>query len=204
MGHRHDPFGFADWGVWCGFGPGPGFGPFGRHGRRGRRHGPRARVFDRGDLKYAILGLLRDKPMHGYEIMQALEDESGGWYSPSAGTVYPALQLLQDQGYVESEEIEGKRVYRIMASGREFLDRHSDRVEDVLGRVSAFAEQFSAGDVGELTSTFVRFAQASWEEAFRGMGDERRMSELKAIIERAMREMRRTSRNDERGEASNA
>lgn len=188
---RRDGFDF-DWTDWCGPAgmAGAWFGPrTHRHGRRGRG-GFRARVFDRGDLKYMILRLVRDKPMHGYEIMQALEDESGGWYSPSPGTVYPALQLLQDQGYLDSEEQDGKRVYRITDSGREFLEKHSERVDDVLGRVSEFTDRFSGEGMGELTKTFVRFVQTTWEEAMRRSGDAARMGDLKDIIERATREMR--------------
>jgi DNA-binding PadR family transcriptional regulator len=67
------------------------------------------RFYDRGDLKFVILRLLKDKPMHGYEVMRALEEESGGWYRASAGSVYPTLQMLEDQGYVAVQEQEGAR-----------------------------------------------------------------------------------------------
>lgn len=194
---RHHDFGFGGWADWFG----PAFG--GPGGRRRRKHrGFRARIFDRGDLKYVILRLLRTKPMHGYEIMQALEEESCGLYSPSAGTVYPALQMLQDQGYVVSEEREGKRVYSITEDGRAFLERHSDRLEDAMGRVSEFAERITGSEMAELTRSFVRLATVSWEEAFRRMGDPARLAEWKAIIERATREMRGGSRSHSEGEAS--
>ncbi len=197
-----DDFGFGGWAEWFG----PAFGGHGRRGRHRGRHGFRARVFDRGDLKYVILRLLRGKPMHGYEIMQALEEESGGWYTASPGTVYPALQMLQDQGYVVSEEKDGKRVYSITDEGRAFLETHSDRLEDVMGRVSDFAERFSGGDMGELGRSFMRLATVSWEEAFKRMGDPAKLAEWKEIIERATREMRGGSRSgrDKNGEASHA
>jgi DNA-binding PadR family transcriptional regulator len=156
-------------------------------------------VFDRGDLKYVVLKLLREKPMHGYEIMQALEAESGGWYTPSAGTVYPALQLLQDQGYVQSEEVGGKRVYSITAAGRAFLEEHSERVDDVMDRVSEFTDRFTRGDFGDVGRSFMKLAQATWEEAFRRAGDPARMAELKDIIERAARDMRAAGRAREGG-----
>jgi DNA-binding PadR family transcriptional regulator len=195
---RHDDFGF---GAWTHFGPG-----FGHRGGRGRgRRGFRARPFDRGDLKYAILGLLREKPMHGYEIMQALEQESGGLYSPSPGSVYPALQLLQDQAYVRSEEQDGKRIYTITEEGLAFLERHSERVDDVMDRVSEFTERFTSGELGDVGRSFMKFAQASWEEAFRRMGDKPRMAELKEIIERATRDVRASAgRSQGGGEASHA
>lgn len=107
-------FGFDP--FWWG-GPGPG------RRRRGRRQ-----WFGAGDMKYVILKLLRDKPMHGYEVMKALEEQSHGCYKPSPGTVYPTLQWLEDEGLVSSEEKEGKKVYVITDAGRTFLEENC-RVE---------------------------------------------------------------------------
>ena len=68
------------------------------------------RLFEKGDLKYVILDLLKDKPSHGYEIIRALEERFHGFYSPSAGSIYPTLQLLEDMGHVKSSEADGKKV----------------------------------------------------------------------------------------------
>jgi DNA-binding PadR family transcriptional regulator len=88
-----------------GFGPHPhGFGPHGR-----------AR---RGNVKAAILAVLVEKPMHGYEVMQQLEERSGGMWRPSPGSIYPTLQLLEDQGLVKSEEVEGRRVFSLTDDGK--------------------------------------------------------------------------------------
>jgi DNA-binding PadR family transcriptional regulator len=105
--------------------------PFGFRGRRGRgwpRHmrggGPRAR---RGDIRAGILALLAEEPMHGYQIIQELESRSGGLWRPSPGSVYPTLQLLEDEGLVVREEGEGKRVFALTEEGRaktaELLER---------------------------------------------------------------------------------
>jgi DNA-binding PadR family transcriptional regulator len=110
------------------FGPGgPGnFGPGepheGPHGHGGHGHGPGRRFFGRGDVKFALLKLLQERPMHGYEMMKALEERSGGFYAPSAGTIYPTLQMLEDRGLVSVEEVEGKKVYNITDAGRTFLN----------------------------------------------------------------------------------
>ena len=96
-----------------GHGHGPGFG----HGHGpgfGRGHGPRAR---RGDVRAAILLVLADQPMHGYQIMQRLEERSGGAWRPSPGSVYPTLQLLEDQGLIKGEEAEGRRVFSLTEAG---------------------------------------------------------------------------------------
>jgi len=85
--------------------PGPhGFGPFGR-----------AR---RGNVRAAVLSVLAERPMHGYEIMQELQERSGGAWRPSPGSVYPTLQLLEDQGLVKGEDAEGKRVFALTDEGK--------------------------------------------------------------------------------------
>ena len=79
------------------------------------RHGPAIR---RGEIRPLILATLLDRPMHGYEVIQELEAESGGRWRPSAGSVYPTLQLLADEGLVTSEEVEGRRTYTLTDAGR--------------------------------------------------------------------------------------
>jgi DNA-binding PadR family transcriptional regulator len=88
---------------------------------RGHGHGPRGRRARRGDVRSAILTLLGEKPMHGYEMIQELEDRSGGSWRPSAGSIYPTLQLLADEGLVRAEEVEGKRVFSLTDAGTEKL-----------------------------------------------------------------------------------
>jgi DNA-binding PadR family transcriptional regulator len=99
------------------FGPGGPFGDEGFPGGPGR--GPR--FFGRGDLKYALLELLQERPMHGYEMMKALQERSEGMYSASPGSVYPTLQMLEDRDFVTVTEVEGKKVYTITDAGRAFL-----------------------------------------------------------------------------------
>jgi len=64
-------------------------------------------MFESGEVKFVILRLLKEKPRHGYEVIKAIEEKFGGYYSPSAGTVYPTLQLLEDVGYVRAVETDG-------------------------------------------------------------------------------------------------
>jgi DNA-binding PadR family transcriptional regulator len=99
-------------------GPGPGDMPPGFREMFGRERWGRG-ALRRGDIRPLILAALADKPMHGYEVIQALEARSGGRWRPSAGSVYPTLQQLADEGLVTSEEIEGRRTYGLTAAGRE-------------------------------------------------------------------------------------
>lgn len=98
-------------------------GPFG--GPSG--HGEGGRFFGRGDMKFALLMLLGERPMYGYEMIKALEERSGGFYTPSPGSIYPTLQMLEERGFVISNEIEGKKVYSITETGRALLDEHQER-----------------------------------------------------------------------------
>ena len=82
--------------------------------------------FHKGDLKYVILDLLKDKPRHGYDIIRELEELSYGFYKPSPGAIYPTLQMLEEMGYTSSNEREGKKIYSITEEGLEFLDNQSN------------------------------------------------------------------------------
>jgi DNA-binding PadR family transcriptional regulator len=74
-----------------------------------------------------LLSLLSDKPMHGYDLLRELEQRSGGMWRPSPGSVYPTLQLLEDEGLVTGQEQDGKRVYSITDAGRAELEERRER-----------------------------------------------------------------------------
>ncbi len=127
--------------------------------------------------------------MHGYELMRRLEEESGGLYTPSPGSVYPTLQLLEDQGYVSSTQEDGKRVYRLTAEGRAFLDEHGSRTRDIFGRFVNMGERFTGSAMREVTRSFIHLAQVSFERATGGQGDPETLARVKAILDRAAREI---------------
>lgn len=90
---------------------------------RGSRRG---NSFQKGDLKYIILGLIKEKPRHGYDIIREVEEQSYGTYKPSPGVIYPTLQMLEEMGYATSAEQEGKKVYTITDEGIRFLTEQKD------------------------------------------------------------------------------
>ena len=90
--------------------------------------GRRGRAFAFGEIRLAILSLLDEGPKHGYQIMKEMGERFGGLYSCSAGSVYPTLQQLEDEGLVTGKREDGKRVYHITAAGREELERDPDAV----------------------------------------------------------------------------
>ncbi|MGH8233773.1 MAG: PadR family transcriptional regulator [Rhodanobacteraceae bacterium] len=126
--HRHggdDGDFFGEWG--------------GLHG--GGRRGGR-RMFGHGDLKLLILALIEQEPRHGYDLIRTIEDMFNGQYSPSPGTVYPTLTMLEDMGYVAAQDEEcGRKRYAITDAGRAFLDENRVAVEAVTERTERHARR---------------------------------------------------------------
>lgn len=122
-------------------------GSFGRHGFKhpgfGGHPGFGAMRARRGDVRSAILRLLADEPMHGYQIIQELSTRSEGAWSPSAGSVYPTLQMLADEGLISAEETGGKKVFSLTDEGKAAVAQTADQPapwEEVAGFDSNFGE----------------------------------------------------------------
>ena len=124
-------------------------------------------MFESGEVKFVILRLLKEKPSHGYELIKALEEKLAGCYTPSAGTVYPTLQLLEDQGYVRVVEEGGKKIYHITPEGEAFLDANKDAIEDIFDRVRDTVRDFAGGPMGDLHHAFARVANVTYKRAWR-------------------------------------
>ena len=108
-----------------------GWGGGGRRGRRARR------MFESGELRLVLLKLIADEPRHGYDLIRAIEDLTGGEYAPSPGVVYPTLTLLQDMGLVEEAAGEGARKpFQVTDDGRAHLEERSEEVEALFERLT--------------------------------------------------------------------
>lgn len=116
-----------------------------RHGSPGRVH--LERFFAHGDLRVVILNLIAEKPRHGYEIIKAIEDAVAGAYSPSPGTIYPTLTLLEELGYVTVAPTgEGsKKLHKITDQGRSFLEANRPALELLLARMEAAGKAHESG-----------------------------------------------------------
>lgn len=114
-----------------GFGPnGPGAAIFDafeqfRQSFEQRTGGPSRMA--RGDVRAAVIALLTEQPMHGYQIISEISERSGGAWKPSAGSVYPTLQLLADEGLITAEEQNGRKTYSLTDAGREEADAAADK-----------------------------------------------------------------------------
>lgn len=158
----------------------------GQRGRGGRGHGRgrgghgRPRV-SRGDVRLAILALLDEQPMHGYQLMQELEERSGGAWQPSPGSIYPTLQQLADEGVIKSEAEGGKNIFSLTAEGQEAADSNEEpppwerfSAEGAAGfvnlRKSVFQLTAAAKQVGSAGNTSqVERAKAIIDDARKGL-----------------------------------
>jgi DNA-binding PadR family transcriptional regulator len=136
-----------------GFG-GPGFG--GPRGGRGRGRG-RAR---RGDVRLAVLRLLADEPRNGYQLMQTIEERSGGEWRPSPGSMYPTLSQLEDETLIRSAEADGSRVFEITDAGREHLETRAGEPDPWIP-----TDGRSENAMAELGPLVIGIGKAVWQVA---------------------------------------
>jgi DNA-binding PadR family transcriptional regulator len=181
MGSQRSGFDFgAGFPFW-----GRGRGEWGPRRGRGRRP-----MFEAGEIKFVILRLLKDKPRHGYEIIKALEERMAGCYTPSPGTVYPTLQMLEDLGYVRgTADAAGKKVYEITPEGERSLEEHRDLLDEIVDRVRETVRDFTGGAIGELQGEFARVARTTFRHAWRRGPDDPAVKRVADILKRAADEI---------------
>jgi DNA-binding PadR family transcriptional regulator len=178
-------------------GCGPGY-HMGRHGRRfghfaggfmgGAGWGGRAfragRRLASGDLQLVLLALLAERPSHGYELIKALEERSGGFYVPSPGMIYPALTWLEEVGYASVAAEGAKKLYSITDSGRAYLKENRDAADAMLAQLEYIGRRM--GRVREI------FGDEADEE-----GDSREIHAARRELKQALRERRGASAQEE-------
>ena len=128
----------------------------GFRGERFFRGFGRQSPFSKGDLKYVILDLLKEKPRYGYEVIRELEDRSHGFYTPSPGVVYPTLQMLEEMGYASATERDGKKIYTITDDGREFLVEQKDFTDQVKSQMK---HHWNPGNIGTFAQMMAEFGE---------------------------------------------
>jgi DNA-binding PadR family transcriptional regulator len=152
------------------------------------RAGRREERFGKGDIKYVILTLLLEKPSYGYEIIHAIEDRFGGLYTPSPGTIYPTLQMLEDLGYVTSAQTEGKKIYTITPAGTQFLAENKDQVANAQEHMSGWWDRRSSSEEMHEVLEKLKELRRILKYRRRNM-DPKKIPELRAIIERTYLEI---------------
>ena len=187
---RGGPFGPGRGGP---FGPGPfggggrGGGPFG--GGRGRRR--------RGDVRLALLMLLDEEPRNGYQLMQTIEERSGGRWRPSPGSVYPTLAQLEDEGLIHAVEYEGTKLFEITDEGRERLGESKTDPAPW-----AEEEDPDAPDLQRMASLVIQIGKAAWQVAQEG--DERQTQQAFEKLAETRRALYRILAQDHDSDAEEA
>ncbi|HEY9593240.1 MAG TPA: PadR family transcriptional regulator [Spirochaetia bacterium] len=152
------------------------------------------RLFGPGELRLALLSLLKDGPKHGYELMKTLEARSGGTYRASAGAVYPTLQQLEDEGMVTSLSQEGKRVYQITETGLRELERAAASVDEMWERAEGGGwwgdwNGFAGPHVAEMAGPAMHVMKSAARAASRCGANPDQMARIFDILDRARREL---------------
>lgn len=164
---------------------GEGRGRFGRRGR-GRR-----RMFDSGELRLVLLGLIADKPRHGYDLIRAIEERTGGAYAPSPGIVYPTLTLLAEMGLVEEQGAEGTRkLFAITSEGSAHLAERDADVKRLFARLDAIGELRGRTDAAPVRRALHNLRSVLDHRLGAGLEGER-MYEAVALIDEAARKIER-------------
>jgi DNA-binding PadR family transcriptional regulator len=168
-----------------------------RRRHRARRHGRgqgwrRGRFFGPGEVRLALLALLEDRPRHGYDLMGQLEERSGGAYRASAGTIYPTLQQLEDEGLARSESSDGRRVYRLTDAGQSELEAERETVESIWRRAERWGDWGFVGDpdAAEVARPALRLARTAYRVVSRAHGDPDVIDRVREVLERAREEIR--------------
>lgn len=154
------------------------FGPYPGHNKTGRRgHGPgRGR---RGDVRNAILALLAEAPHNGYQIIGQIAERTDGLWRPSAGSVYPALGLLEDEGLAEPTEANGHKAFQLTDAGRDYVAANAEQLTEPWARVARPHEHYldvrkEVGALAMALQQVVLAGDAAQIKAARGILDEAR------------------------------
>ena len=180
-------------GFGAGFGPGwggdwGGWGPGGRGGGRGRRG-----MFRPGELRLVLLKLIADQPRHGYDLIQSIEEMTGGDYAPSPGVVYPTLTMLEDMGYIAEQASEGtsRKAYAITPEGQAHLDERKEEAEALIERLSELGDRQRRAGGAPISRAVGNLLSALWHRVQReGMNDET-LHQIAEILDEAARKVER-------------
>jgi len=137
----------------------------------GGRGGPRVR---RGDVRTAILDVLSQEPMNGYQIIQQISERSGGAWKPSPGSVYPTVQQLEDEGLVVGVETEGRRLLTLTEEGQRYVDEHPDELRATWRPFDATDEERNPFEaVGDLKPIAGQVMGALWQVMMHGTAQQK-------------------------------
>ena len=166
------------------FGDGPDGS--GRRGRRGRR------MFESGELRLVLLKLIADEPRHGYDLIRAIEELTGGEYAPSPGVIYPTLTLLQDMGLIEEAKEKGPRKpFQVTDEARKHLEDNAAEVEALFERLAELAPREGSGAGPAIGRAVKNLMTALRHRIGRDGLDDELLHEIAAILDEAAQRIER-------------
>jgi DNA-binding PadR family transcriptional regulator len=165
----------------------------GEDDERGRgRRGRRGRMFAQGELRLALLALIAENPSHGYELIKAIEEMTGGDYAPSPGAVYPTLQLLEDEGAIEEAQAEGaKKPFAATARGRAELETRKNEVEGLMRRLGRHGERTTTVRSHDVFRAMGNLGSVLKNRAKAGKLDEATINEIVDMIDEMAKRIER-------------
>lgn len=162
-----------------------GFGEFG--GKEGRRE----RVFESGHIRLVVLHILKQQPSHGYEIIRAIGELVGGDYTPSPGTIYPALTYLEDLGHVQATEEGGRKRYALTPQGEAELQTQDATVQKVLQRLNQVRERQAGHRPPELMRAMENLKTAMRLKFGQGQPDAALIQRIAQVLDQAALDIER-------------
>ncbi|EAQ29345.1 hypothetical protein NAP1_01195 [Erythrobacter sp. NAP1] len=162
----------------------------------------RGRMFGTGELRLALLALINNEPRHGYELIRAIEDMTGGSYAPSPGAVYPTLQMLEEEGLIkpakvkaasDDDEASSKKPFKVTKAGKSELADREDEVDELMGRLGehgARAEKVKAKSP-DLWRAMGNLATVLKNRARAGKLDQKAIDEIVDIIDEVAKRIER-------------
>ena len=166
----------------------------GGHGDGGPRKGRkrRGRMFGSGELRLALLALIAEEDRHGYELIKAIEDMTGGSYAPSPGAVYPTLQMLADEGKIEeAKSKDAKKPFKATAEGEAELEERKDEVDALMGRLGKHGERAEKVRSPDLFRAMGNLATVLKNRARAGKLDKAAMDDIVDIIDEVAKRIER-------------
>lgn len=158
-------------------------------GRRGR---DRKRMFEGGELRLVLLKLIADEPRHGYELIKAVEELTGGEYAPSPGIVYPTLTMLEDMGLIaEAKSKTTKKVYEATDEGRAHLEENSEEVDELIERLEGHGHHRRRGQRPEIGRAIGNLMTALRNRVLHDGWNEELLEEVVDILDEAAQRIER-------------